>query len=47
DVLRALLDKLSVRDAARIAARITGAPRDVLYSRALILRGEAAPNEQD
>ncbi len=46
DVLRALLEKLSVRDAARIAARITGAPRDALYNRALALRGEAEPEEE-
>lgn len=46
DVLRALLEKLSVRDAARIAARITGAPRDALYNRALALRGEAEPQEE-
>lgn len=47
DVLRALLEKLSVRDAARIAARITGAPRDALYSRALALRGETGQDESD
>jgi len=34
-LLDALLESLSVRDAARVAARVTGAPRDVLYQAAL------------
>lgn len=40
DMLRTLLDVLSVRDAAKVAARLSGAPRDVLYARALHLRDE-------
>jgi len=31
-----LLESLSVRDAARIAARVTGTARDVLYRVALL-----------
>ncbi|MDX3907889.1 MAG: 16S rRNA (cytidine(1402)-2'-O)-methyltransferase [Pigmentiphaga sp.] len=38
EVLRALLDVLSVRDTAKVAARITGQPRDALYARALALK---------
>jgi len=34
-LLDALLESLSVRDAARVASRATGLPRDVLYARAL------------
>jgi len=34
-LLDALLESLSVRDAARVAAKATGLPRDVLYNRAL------------
>ena len=33
--LDALLEAVSVRDAARIAAKATGLPRDTLYARAL------------
>lgn len=36
--LGALLDQVSVRDAARIAARATGQPRDSIYARALALK---------
>ena len=36
--LEALLETLSVRDAARVAARATGQPRDALYARALVLK---------
>jgi len=38
EVLRALLEVLSVRDSAKAAARIAGAPRDALYARALALK---------
>ena len=36
-VLRILLEDHSVSDAARIAARITGASKNVLYEKALAL----------
>jgi 16S rRNA (cytidine1402-2'-O)-methyltransferase len=35
-LLDALLESLSVRDAARVAAKVTGLPRDVLYAQALL-----------
>lgn len=38
ELLDALLDSLSVRDAARVAARVTGLPRDELYTLALSRR---------
>jgi 16S rRNA (cytidine1402-2'-O)-methyltransferase len=38
-LLDALLETLSVRDAARIAARVSGAPRDELYALALARKG--------
>lgn len=38
--LDALLDTLSVRDVARIAAKATGHPKDALYARALILKAQ-------
>lgn len=34
-LLEALLDELSLRDAARVAAKVTGLPRDTLYAWAL------------
>lgn len=34
-LLDALLESVSVRDAARIAAKVTGLPRDILYAQAL------------
>lgn len=34
-LLDALLEAMSVRDAARVAAKVTGLPRDVLYTQAL------------
>jgi len=34
-LLDALLESMSVRDAARVAAKVTGVARDVLYNRAL------------
>ncbi|HUG59255.1 MAG TPA: 16S rRNA (cytidine(1402)-2'-O)-methyltransferase, partial [Candidimonas sp.] len=34
-LLDALLETLSVRDAARVAAKVTGLPRDTLYALAL------------
>ncbi|TEA78328.1 16S rRNA (cytidine(1402)-2'-O)-methyltransferase [Allopusillimonas ginsengisoli] len=39
-MLDALLETLSVRDAARVAARVTGLPRDTLYAMALARRGD-------
>lgn len=39
-LLDALLETVSVRDAARVAARLTGQPRDVLYNRALARKRE-------
>jgi len=38
ELLDALLESLSVRDAARVAARVTGLPRDELYTLALSRR---------
>ena len=38
-LLDALLESLSVRDAARVAAKVSGLPRDVLYASALARKG--------
>jgi 16S rRNA (cytidine1402-2'-O)-methyltransferase len=48
-LLDALLSRLSVRDAARVAADITGLSRDALYRQALSRKaaGEADAEEQD
>jgi len=40
-LLDALLESLSVRDAARVAAKATGQPRDTLYALALARKGSA------
>jgi 16S rRNA (cytidine1402-2'-O)-methyltransferase len=36
--LDVLLESMSVRDVARVAAKATGQPRDALYTRALALK---------
>jgi 16S rRNA (cytidine1402-2'-O)-methyltransferase len=38
--LDVLLESMSVRDVARVAAKATGQPRDALYSRALALKAK-------
>jgi 16S rRNA (cytidine1402-2'-O)-methyltransferase len=38
ELLKALLETVTVRDAARVAARVTGLPKDALYARALALK---------
>jgi hypothetical protein len=38
--LAALIETVSVRDAAKLVARVTGESRDALYARALHIRGD-------
>ena len=38
--LAALVEKMSVRDAAQVVAKMTGVPRDVLYKQALAIKNE-------
>jgi 16S rRNA (cytidine1402-2'-O)-methyltransferase len=40
ELLDVLLETVSVRDAARVAARLTGQSREVLYDRALVRKGK-------
>ena len=40
-LLDALLETLSVRDTAKVAAKITGQPKDALYALALARKGDA------
>lgn len=47
EVLRCLLEVASVRDAARLTARITGASRDALYTRAVQWRDDAADDAEE
>ena len=42
-LLRPLLAALPLKQAVALAAEIGGAPRNVLYARALVLKGEASP----
>ncbi len=46
EILQWLMEVASVRDAARLASRITGVPRDALYAHALSLR-KAQESDED
>jgi 16S rRNA (cytidine1402-2'-O)-methyltransferase len=45
EVVQALLEVMSVRDCAKVAARITGLPRDALYARALAIKNGKGDDE--
>lgn len=45
-LLDALLEHMSLRDAARVAAKVSGVQRDVLYALALARKGAVAPDSE-
>lgn len=45
-LIDALLESLSLRDASRVAAKVTGLPRDTLYALALSRKGKRQNNEE-
>jgi 16S rRNA (cytidine1402-2'-O)-methyltransferase len=47
EILQWCMEVTSVRDAARLASRITGVPRDALYAHALTLRKAQEDEEED